>query len=113
MKSVLIFGLLFSTLACERQIDKDLVSAAADGDTNKVESLLRSGAGIEAHANDDWTALTIAAQKGHFDTVKLLLEKGAKVNAKEGGGHTALFWAEQSDHREIADLLQKAGGKSE
>ena len=105
--------LVLTVGACERQIDKDLVSAAANGDTSKVESLLAEGANIEAHANDDWTALTIAAERGRVDTVRFLLEKGARVNAKEGGGHTPLFWAERNNHKEVAELLKSAGGINE
>ena len=109
---VLVF-LLFSMVACERQIDKDLISAAAHDGIEEVEALLNKGANIEAHASDDWTALTIAAERGRFNTVKLLLEKGAKVNAKEGGGHTALFWAKEHKHTEVAELLIKAGAINE
>ena len=114
IKVMFVSSFLFlSVIACERQIDKDLISAAADGKTAEVDLLLRQGANIEARAKDDWTALTIAAERGHLDTVRLLLEKGAKVNAKEGGGHTALFWAERNSYHDVAELLRKAGGRSE
>ena|SRR5713226_6623630 len=115
-KIIAILGeilLVCSVGSCERQIDKDLVSAAADGDTKKVEALLRNGAKIEARANDDWTALTIAAERGYVEIVRLLLEKGARVNAKEGGGHTPLFWAERNKHKEVEELLKGAGGTNE
>ena len=115
-KIIVLLGeilLVCSVGACERQVDKNLVSAAADGGTAKVEALLVNGANIEARANDDWTALTIASERGRVDTVRLLLEKGAKVNAKEGGGHTPLFWAEFHHRKEVAELLKSVGGTNE
>lgn len=106
-------SILFSVLGCQRRVEQELISAAAEGNTKLVETLLEKGANIEARANDDWTALTIAAREGHIETVELLLKKGAKVNATEGGGHTALFWADKYHHKDIVELLIKAGGKNE
>jgi ankyrin repeat protein len=97
----------------ERQIDRELIAAAADGDVTQVESLLGKGANIEARALDDWTALTIAASNGQEETVKILLKRGAQVNAVSGGEHTPLFWAERGGHHNVAKLLRDWGGINE
>jgi hypothetical protein len=54
-------ALLLAMGFCGRQIDRDLVSAAADGNSVAVKRLLEEGANIEARELDDWTALTIAS----------------------------------------------------
>jgi ankyrin repeat protein len=120
IKDLTLFGsalLVFLTSlllnSCAAALDRDLVSAAAQGDAMQVKSLLDRGANIEAHARDDWTPLTVAAREGHLKTVELLLERGADVNAREGGGHTALFWADKYDRTEVAVLLRSKGGKLE
>lgn len=104
---------LSSAVACQSSLSQELIDAAAEGNTKRVEELLNKGVNIEVRARDDWTALTIAARDGHYETVKLLLDKGAKVNAKEGGGHTPLFWAEKYNHQKVIELLKAAGGKEE
>src|SRR5262245_37237519 len=77
-------------ICCTTAQNRDLVSAAAQGNTEVVKALLARGANIEAHANDDWTPLTIASREGHLETVRVLLESGARVDSHEGGGNTAL-----------------------
>jgi len=104
---------LSTVIACQSSLDQKLIDAAAEGDTERVDGLLKKGANIEVRARDDWTALSIAAREGHYETVKLLLNKGAKVNAKEGGGHPPLFWAKKYSHQKVIELLKEAGGKEE
>ena len=111
--SAAIATLLSIGCGIERESDRQLVDAAATGEAARVVALLSSGANIEAHARDDWTALTIAAREGRNDVVRDLLEKGAYVNAKEGGGHTALFWALKYERVDVANQLKRAGGRSE
>jgi len=104
---------LCSVMTCQSSLDQELIDAAVEGNTRRVEDLLNKGVNIEVRARDDWTALTIAAREGHYETVKLLLDRGAKVNAKEGGGHTSLFWAKKYNHQKVIELLKEAGGKDE
>lgn len=99
--------------SCSREIDRQLVDAAAEGDSIKVARLISEGADIEAHEQDDWTPLTVAAREGHLDVVKILIKNGVKVNAKEGGGHTALFWAAKYKHQDIVNLLISENGINE
>ena len=112
--SSILVVLLCSALACQSELDDgELLDAAADGDTRRVEELLNKGANIERYARDGWTALTVAAREAHYETVKQLLKRGANVNTKEGGGHTPLFWAREYKRQAVIDLLREAGGRAE
>ncbi|SRR6266849_1148924 len=91
--------------SCVRSLDDQLVAAAYEGDTTRVQALLQKGANVEAHARDDWTPLTIAAREGHNDAMLALLKAGAKPNSTEGGGNTALFWATYYRHVDTVRLL--------
>ena len=113
LMNYVLVAVLFLALACQSGLSQELIDAAAEGNTKRVEALLNKGVNIEVRARDDWTALTIAAREGHYETVKLLLDKGAKVNAKEGGRHTPLFWAKKYNHQKVIELLKAAGGKEE
>jgi hypothetical protein len=54
----------------QNKLDSRLISAALNGNTQMVRTLLSAGADV--HAHDDW-ALCVAAYDGHTDTVKALV----------------------------------------
>jgi len=54
-----------------------LITAAREGYTETVETLLTKGADVNAKSKG-WTALMAAAQKGHTKIVRLLKQAGAK-----------------------------------
>ena len=64
--------------------------AAARGDTEKVEKMLKQGVNIE-FTLFGWTPLMVAASKGHMwgrninDVIKLLLAHGANIEAVDNG----------------------------
>ena len=66
------------------------IVAAAYGQTEVAELLVKHGADLEARNNDGNTALMAAAFLCHADTVKLLLDKGANVNSRNTQGETPL-----------------------
>lgn len=88
-----------------------LIYAAWQGKTEVVKYLLKKGADIDAVSPNGVSALMLATRGGHFDTVKLLLWEVADPNIKSDSGATALAWALKAGNTEIADLLKQAGAK--
>ncbi len=91
-----------------------LLNAAADGNTQKVVSLLQNG----HHANEAFplvgtTPLMLAAAYGHKQTVKALLDAGADVNAEDFTGWTALHAAVFKGDPTIVALLLEHGAFKE
>jgi uncharacterized protein len=109
LRSLAAILVVFLLLACDRQIDKDLVSAAATGDTKTVQRLLAEGADIETIQAKEWTPLTAAASEGKIEVVKLLLASGADPNRPAPGGVRAFELAALSRHLDIVKLLLSSG----
>jgi len=57
----------------------ELIEAARAGDSQAVESLLKTGADINQGDDQGWTPLNFAAGRGDLEMVKLLVERGADV----------------------------------
>jgi ankyrin repeat protein len=99
-----------------------LLMAAADGDEELVQLLLKGGAdvhrGTEAFGASLLRPLTMAAAEGHVRIVQLLLDAGADVNAvdeADGVRLTALDVAlsdtpVSAARAAIADMLRSRGG---
>lgn len=81
-----------STTANQGQLTA-LMSAALDGDTNKVRTLLESGADINAQDAKGRTALMLAVINRHASTAKVLLNAGADMSVRADDGRTALSLA--------------------
>jgi eukaryotic-like serine/threonine-protein kinase len=86
-------------------------SAAADGDLETLQSLLKSGVDVNLKNADGKTALMIATDNGSLEEVQLLLQQGANVNVQDPEGRTPLAIAKQNEYSEIAELLTKAGAR--
>lgn len=93
------------------KIDRQLLEAVKEGDTESVKELLGKGADVNAKDEDGGTALMWAAAKGNKDIVKKLLAQEADVNAKSQTGKTALIAAAEKDQTEIAKDLMQAGAE--
>jgi ankyrin repeat protein len=86
--------------------------AAAIGDQERVEQLLRKDADLARRLDPARVSpLSYAAQEGHLQIVRLLLEHGAEPNMPEdcAPDGAALYWACARNHREIAELLLAHG----
>ena len=86
--------------------------AAAVGDHERVEQLLRKDAGLARRLDSARVSpLSYAAIDGHLQIVRLLLERGADPNTSEESASEglALFSACSRNHMEVAELLLEHG----
>lgn len=91
-------------------LNQKLLQAAEAGDTSEVLSLIREGAGVNAHGSTYGnTALMEAAARGHADTVRALIEKGGEVDATDNAGRTALMEAAFEGYTDTVRLLLEKG----
>lgn len=87
-----------------------LVSAAAEGELDKVKQLLATGADIDKIDTETGTsALMEAVESNNQEMVQVLLSAGADVNAKNKHGRTALMSMEEETTAEIIETLISAG----
>ena len=90
-------------------VAQELVRAALNGSSIRVQKLLDDGANIEQTDRRGVTALIGSAENGHIELVSMLLEAGADVHRKSGLGYTALTFAAFGGYAEIAALLIERG----
>jgi ankyrin repeat protein len=86
--------------------------AAAVGDQERVEQLLRSDGSLARRLDSARVSpLSYAAREGHLHIVRLLLEQGADPNTPEEAASDgrALFGACYGNHLEVAQLLLEHG----
>jgi len=96
-----------------------MLEAADRGDTNAMESFLKSDPrllekpGQDPHwESESMTPLQVAARGGKVDAVRFLLDRGANLEAKDGHtNRTALMFAALRRRKEVVDLLVSCGAK--
>jgi ankyrin repeat protein len=107
LASIIVFGALEIALA---DINDDLIEAAKQGDTEKVQEMIDQAADVNAAGSsgryEGYTALIFAAWIGHTEVVQILLDNGADVNAAREDGDTALDIAKNCGYTEIVELIQ-------
>lgn len=94
-----------------KAMDDDVLDAAFRGDAGAVQSLLASGAYVNAANNNGATPLNLASETGHAEVVKVLLAAGANVDAARNDGVTPHYIASQGGHTDVVKLLLAAGAK--
>jgi ankyrin repeat protein len=92
-----------------RAVDRALVGAAADGDVEGVNDLLRAGANVDAAVAGDGSPLIAAARAGMLDIVQLLLDRGADPNMPVPGDGNAIIAAAREGRTAIVELLLQRG----
>lgn len=97
--------LLFS---CASDLNTSLLQASADGDTEKVRSLLVNGADVN-YKQGCRTPLINATVGNHPETVSVLLKAGADQDGRDCDGRTPLLFAAQQDYSEVKTLLLRGG----
>lgn len=85
-----------------------LQDAAARGDTTRVQTLIASGADINAQKDGRSTPLMTGTRNNRLETVKVLLTAGADVDLVHRDGFTAMMWAAEHGCTDIAILLLQA-----
>src|SRR5579872_6454485 len=110
------------TAAGPRPVAGRLASAALNGDSTAVRTLLDQGADpndrlgplkppLQFVGYEDWTALHVATWKGHVEVVDLLIRAGANLKLDDGHGATPLDFAFKNEaHGEEMALQLIAAG---
>jgi beta-lactamase regulating signal transducer with metallopeptidase domain len=108
---VLAIVILSSNTSPRKSInEKEFIAAVVKGNTVEAETLIQSGADVDAKSRTGKTALMYAAILGHPDIVGILLKSGADVNAISWDtGDTALTFAAWLGYTQIANYLLDAG----
>eukprot|EP00937_MAST-01D_sp_MAST-1D-sp2_P007600 g7600.t1 len=88
---------------------ENIWTAASDGDTARVDFLLRTGTSVNVQDQLGYSPLHAASSYGHTELLTLLLNAGASVTLRDGDGDTPLHVCEDAT---CAELLIKAGADS-
>lgn len=97
--------------------EPEIVTAAENGDYDRLVTLINQGADVHARGKGGYTALHCAAAKGDERIVDYLLGRGVDIdlrtdnNSGHDGGQTALFLAVAYGHKTVAILLLGAGAR--
>jgi uncharacterized protein len=96
-----------------RELDRQLILAAAEGDAGRVRSLLARDAGVRARDENGRTALVAAAYGNHLAAARALIDAGANVNAKDSSVQSAYLIAtsEIGDDPRLLELTLAAGAR--
>jgi hypothetical protein len=91
----------------QEELGKQLIEAAAKGDQEEIERLIRRGANINHADKAGDTALIEAARYNHKECVLMLIDAGANVNINTTG-HTALSVVAALGYTECVSILINA-----
>ncbi|VDC01534.1 unnamed protein product [Peniophora sp. CBMAI 1063] len=87
-----------------------LYAAAGTDDVDTAQVLIRLGVDVNTRfANENETALHVAAESGRSRLVEVLLRHGADVKARTTGGKTPLLLASERGHRNVVTMLLESG----
>lgn len=90
-------------------INRELLMAAAGGQTWRVKYLVENGANVNWRDEEGYTPLIWAAQHGHAQIAEYLISRFAQVNPTDKSGYTPLMWAAQEGHVAVLETLLKKG----
>jgi ankyrin repeat protein len=91
---------------------ESLYKAAAEGDIEKVKSLISAGANVNERDKNGQTALHLAVINGYKDVVELLIAKGAEIDGKGRYNATPLHEAAWAGNKEISQILLDKGANA-
>ena len=111
MKTIAIVSLVFVIMlsGCaptSQSPEAAMITAAAMGNLQVVQTCLADGVGVNAKKTDHGTtALMAAALNGRTEVVELLLEKVLYVNARDNTGARSLSMAAFKGNIEVVKLI--------
>jgi uncharacterized protein len=88
-----------------KKVNDQLLFAAAEGNTELVQSSLAAGAEINAQDARERTAVMAATHGNHVETVKVLIEAGADVNIQDDRQDNPFLYAGAEGYLEILKLV--------
>jgi ankyrin repeat protein len=86
-----------------------LLVAASQGDSVRVQKLLKAGVKVDTTTYEGIPALMYAVRNGYSGTAKMLVENGAMINKKTYDGNTALLIAVQNGNLPLTEYLIRKG----
>jgi uncharacterized protein len=102
-------ALMLATVKSPMASETDLHKAAGANDSARIETLLKSGARVDARDSSERTALLVATQANAVDAARALIAAGADVNAKDNIQDSPYLYAAAEGRLEILRLTLKAG----
>lgn len=102
-------GLKPNQAVMEENKEESLCEAARNGDVDRVNSLIASGADVTYFDGEGKTPLMYAAENGRSEVVKALLDGGAPWNALSPSNLSAGDFSMENGHQSAFDILLNAG----
>ena len=100
---------MFVITECRERLARELLNAVNRGDTDKVKTLLESGANPNHHSVKDDPPLHYA---GNIEIARALVTSGADVDKCDEQGWTPLHFACWRGHKTVVVyLIEEAGCK--
>eukprot|EP00300_Choanocystis_sp_HF-7_P025749 c27906_g1_i1.p1 GENE.c27906_g1_i1~~c27906_g1_i1.p1 ORF type:complete len:251 (+),score=22.28 c27906_g1_i1:32-754(+) len=93
----------------EMQFGRGLWTAAKDGETDRLRTLLTRGSRASATDASGYSPLHYASRNNHPDACRILLLHGASVNATTPHGSTALHRAAYMGLKDVISVLLEYG----
>jgi ankyrin repeat protein len=92
-----------------QDIHSELLAVVRNGQSERLQTLINSGADPNTQTEDEVAILTEAASRGHTGTIQVLLDAGADIHARDPMGRTALMEAAGEGHSGTVKLLLDRG----
>lgn len=87
-----------------------IMDAAAEGDIDILEFLLRQGANLDFQSKSGQSALILAAGQGHTKAAALLIHAGADVTLSDKLGMSAKKYAQLFRNEELLSMIAEVEG---
>lgn len=107
--AVLLLALACVPVQAQLSRDEELVHAAAAGERDKVDALLKAGANANHGPPANYSPLLAAATNRRWEVIPALLAAKANPDARGAAGQTALFMAVEGGRRDTVQALLAAG----